>query len=230
MSQRLDVDGIKLAVHLINESVEIPAIKLDQLWTISEFEHERLHELEHCSRFSRFKELHENNATCVCPRDLFIDAVQLARTVPFSSYENDCEDHPANLLLAGWWQNSQPELAKCPVGFAMPWVRVQNDERYWCGYYETPDEPMTSFARTKTSQARVDDFVLLMFYTRKQHFIPFFDGNGLTLVLASGEKDTEIIGVDIGEVDQAWYALEALRCFPVRFPEVWRSLNNGAAR
>ena len=104
----------------------------------------------------------------------------------------------------------------------MPWVRVEDDDRYWCGYHESPDEPMTLFAKSRSAQARVGDFVLLMFYARKDHYISV--PGGLTLVRANGQTDNEIGGVELEEHDEAWYALVALQDFPSRFPGAWSEI------
>jgi hypothetical protein len=224
MYQRTNEEGTEVTGQIISENIEIPAIKLDHIWTIGEYEDRQIHELRPSSDFKFFKELHSSNVMDSCPIDLFVEAIRLARNVPASICGDKCEDHPANRLLADWWQEAHPELVKCAVGFAMPWVRVEDDDRYWCGYYETPDEPMKIFERNKSSQASVGEFVLLSFYARSNHYIVSSDGYGLTLVLASGEQDVEIDGTDVSEHDEAWYALEALRCFPTRFPEAWRTL------
>lgn len=223
---RRDDRGRPLDGQLIEEVVELPSIRLDQLWPVHEFGHEQIHELNHRGSFTVFKDLHEDNATCCCPTDIFLQAIQLARTISFgqgSDYDDRCEEHPANRLLAEWWQEARPDLIKLPVGFAMPWVRVEDDDRYWCGYYETPDEPMRNFVKSKTSQARVSDMVMLMFYARKEHFVAY--KCGYTLVLANGQTDSEISGVELAECDEAWYALEALHGFPSRFPEAWDALS-----
>lgn len=215
----------KLDGFLIEENVSIPGMKMDQLWTVGEFEHPQLHELEHRQSFTVSKQLHEENAACCLAPDIFMQAVQLARTHffgPGSAYFDNCEDHPANRLLAQWWQKHKSDLVRHEVGFAMPWVRVEDDDRYWCGYCETPDSPMKVFTKTRAAQARVGDHVLLVFYARKEHFIS--SPGGLTLVLADGQEDNEISGIELDEHDEAWYALRALQDFPARFPSAWNAL------
>ncbi|RBL99083.1 hypothetical protein C3R74_11215 [Acidithiobacillus ferridurans] len=211
------------------ESLEIPAIPFSDLAYIEEFQDRQLHEISRQAIFTRNNDAHRENAAIEMPEEVFVSAVRTARDVSFGKdteyFKGHCADHPAMKILSDWWNDHAPEH-RC-AAFAMPWVRVEEDaEEYWCGYYETPNEPFTSFVRDKAASARVGDAVLIQFMRQitEQDARPY----GIDVFLVN-ENLAQTVGVDIedlksGEYDEAWYSLEALSRFPGRFPEVWGAL------
>ena len=212
--------------YVYAESLEIPAIPFSDLAYIEEFQDRQLHEISQQAIFTRNNDAHRENAVIEMPKEVFVSAVRAARDVPFDKstpyFKGHCAEHPAMKLLSDWWNEHAPEH-RC-AAFAMPWVRVEEDAaEYWCGYYETPNEAIASFARDRTVNARVGDGILIQFMRpiTEQDCGP----HGVDVHLVNGNV-LWTVGVDIedvksGEYDEAWYSLKALSVFPSRFPEVW---------
>jgi hypothetical protein len=168
------------------------------------------------------------------PADPFVNAVQLAREIAFGKGSEfalgqgigHCEKHPAITTLCDWWDTNAPvEVSRCS-GFFMPWVRVQDDGRYWAGYSEIPETPIEAFARTPEAQARIGNLLMVQFFKGARHFT--FDRSGANIpdVLGRFVNSAGVDQKDIesGKFDEAWYTLEALAGFPSRFPEAWKEL------
>jgi hypothetical protein len=43
----------------------------------------------------------------------------------------------------------------------MPWLRMREDENYWCAYNETPNAPMGSFMHEAKGQAPIGHLVIV---------------------------------------------------------------------
>lgn len=226
--------------HYIEENVAIPGIKLDQAWSIDAFQDEQLHEVQQQVEFAQGNDHHERNARIEFPAKVFVSAVKLARNVPYAKgsqfrqsikgMRGGCERHPALKLIADWWTEHRPEKTAHKVGFAMPWVRVRDDNEYWCGYYETPNMPLEAFASDASAQARIGSFMLLMFQAAHEHYTA--DEDGIHTFLANGTPYMTIglyeEDLNSGACDESWYALEAYARFPERFPAAWSMLKKMA--
>ena len=149
----------------------------------------------------------------------------------------ECEQHPAVRLLCDWWDTARPAGEPLRPGSFMPWVRVQNDGRYWAGYYETPQGHVQGFNPYGTDCARVGDALLILFYAQQAAGIwsedalpssPYLPST-LTIRRPSGRPymtarvSREIF--EIGGYDEARCSLESLRVFPERFPALWAVLS-----
>ncbi|MEY2335183.1 hypothetical protein [Acidithiobacillus ferrianus] len=212
------------------ESLEIPAIPFSDLAYIEEFQDKRLHEVSRQSLFTLNNDAHRANADLEMPADLFVCAVRVAIETPFDR-DNEphgvspSASHPAIQMLAAWWNVNSPN--RC-ASFLMPWVRVEDSaSEYWCGYYETPNEPFALFAQDKDANARVGDAIILQFM--RQIAVDDARLHEIAVFLVNGNLSHSVGGVGIeevksGEYDEAWYGLEALRRFPSRFPEIWGAL------
>ena len=225
-------DGELCDFFVYVESLEIPAIPVSDMAYIEEFQDRQLHEISRQAIFTRNNEAHRENAVIEMPEAVFVAAVRAAIEVPLDKdtkyFKVSCAEHPAMKLLSDWWNEHAPDH-RC-AAFAMPWVRVEEDvTEYWCGYYETPNEPFTSFLRDKAASARVGDVVLIQFMRQitDQDARPY----GIAVFLVNENLalsvDVDIEDLKSGKYDEAWYSLEALRHFPGRFPEVWAALVEG---
>jgi hypothetical protein len=217
------------------ESLEIPAIPVSDLAYIEEFQDRQLHEISRQATFTRNNDAHRENAAIEMPDEVFASAVWAATDVPFGKdteyFNGHCAEHPAMTILANWW-NEHAQEHRC-ASFAMPWVRVEEEvTEYWCGYYETPNEPFISFVRDRAASARVGDAVLIQFMRQitEQNGRPY----EIDVFLVNGNL-AQTVGVDFddvksGEYDEAWYSLKALCHFPSRFPEIWDAFTDGFRR
>lgn len=226
-----------LVGHYIEERLSIPPIAYEQAWSITAFEEEQIHEVAHATTFSDADDAkHRANATLEMPAERLLNAIRLAREIPFDKKSafaisvegraGGCESHPAMKILNEWWTEQRPDAKGIAVGFAMPWVRVRDDGEYWCGYHETPNESVDVFVPCKTSAARVGDLVLVLFHASWEHFT--YEKHGVAIYLADGQPFSHV-GVDrsdvlSGEYDESWYALQALESFPDRFPVAYEAL------
>ncbi|PKY11717.1 hypothetical protein B1757_02705 [Acidithiobacillus marinus] len=218
------------------ESLDVPAIPFSDMAYVEGFQEKQLHEIHRQTVFTKNNEAHRENAVIEMPREIFVAAVRAAMDVPFgkdTEYPNGrCTEHPAMKILSDWWNARAPEH-RC-ASFAMPWVRVEEDaEEYWCGYYETPNEPFAYFAQYKSANARVGDAILIEFMRQVTEADVRPHGHGLDVFLVNGTV-AQTVGVTLedirsGACDEAWLSLEALRRFPGRFPEVWQALVEGVA-
>lgn len=216
------------------ESLEVPAIPFSDLAYVEGFQEKQLHEISRQVTFTKNNEAHRENAVIEMPASVFVAAVRAAMDVPFgkdTEYPNGrCIEHPAMKILSEWWNAHAPEH-HC-ASFAMPWVRVEEDvQEYWCGYYESPNEPFAYFAQYPSANARVGDAILIEFM--RQVTEADFCAHGLNVFLVNGIV-TYTVGItpedmQSGACDEAWLSLEALRRFPGRFPEIWGALVEGVS-
>lgn len=228
------------AGQLIEERLTIPAQAYEKVWSLHAFDQEQLHEIKHSSKFSTYLTEHQDNAEHEMPASVLLKAINQAREIPFgkeSEYSGKgagkCESHPAMITLNQWWEESRTDNAPMKAGFAMPWVRARDDDEYWCGYGETPNEKISNMGYEKKSAARVGDAFLLIYSASHEHFV-FNENHYLQTFLADGQKYAEV-GVskeDVlsGEWDEAWFALEALAGIPGRFPEAYKALQKQLER
>jgi hypothetical protein len=220
----------------INERAALPALKMSDLWTLSEFDEEQIHEVRHAVRFDQHNVQHNANACVEMPASVFVSAVKAARRTTFGKdsafakkgvgKRGHCETHETIELLCAWWNQQAPHPEFRCAGFFMPWVRVRDDGEYWAGYYETPNAPIDIFGGTCQAQARVANLVLIEFAKGSAHFT--YDMHGIDIYSVTGAR-TNSVGVGREEVesskfDEAWYTLEAMRDFPHRFPAAWNEL------
>lgn len=185
------------------------------------------------------RDAHRANAPIEMPAALFVQAVHLACEIPPISHgiPAECEQHPAVRLLCDWWDTVRPASEPLRPGSFMPWVRVQNDGRYWAGYYEGPHEHVQGFNPRGTDCARVGDALLVLFYAEqaaafwKEEALPPSPYGFSTLVIRrpSGRSHMAMRlrrkDVEDGGYDEARFSLEALRAFPERFPALWAALS-----
>lgn len=212
----------------LDERVEIPGVPLEKAWSINAFNELQIHEVEHTETIANGIGAHRANALIEMPARLFLDAVLLARDVPFSGSVSDTpgglERHPALKLLCDWWDGVRPAGEPFRPGLCMPYVRVCDDGQYWCGYYEYPNNPVEGFNPGGRNTARLGDLILVQFQAAQES--ARFDERGMTIMRPDGTDDATV-GVGEGEYrsgkfDEAWYSLDALAEFPRRFPAAWR--------
>ncbi|MDP2365744.1 MAG: hypothetical protein Q8M94_18495, partial [Ignavibacteria bacterium] len=186
--------------------------------------------------FTQGNEVHRKNASVEFPAKLFIEAVRLARAIDFGKdsafaqsilgIQGGAEQHPAIKLLNEWWMKNSPVKSDYSVGYAIPFVRVRDDNEYWCAYHEVPNTPMEAFLTIANTQARIGDVVLLQFYASHIHYKG--DNDGVHIILADGTPYMTI-GIEAeelysGQYDETLNSLEALFYFPSRFPLAWELL------
>lgn len=228
--------------HYLEEELAIPPIAYEQAWSLNAFQEEQIHEVRHETNFTEFVDLHRQNASVEMPAALFIEAIKLARSVPYAEdsafarsvagQAGGLESHPAMKLLCGWWEQNRKDGQKIKVGCAMPWIRVRNDADYWCGNPEEPTAEIGDFAKYSTAGASLGDLALVLFLASHEHFT--FDDNGTDIYLADGQPYSSIgiskEEVQGGEYDEAYYSLKALAWFPSRFPAAYEALLKAAKK
>lgn len=227
------------AGHYIEENLTIPAIAYEQAWSIHAHNEEQLHEVKQTSKFSAHQALHRANGSVEMPASVLLEAIELAMTVPFDA-ESDFwkpgilrqgvfESHPALQLLTGWFEANRIDNKTMKSGHAMPWVRVRDDDQYWCGHYEVPNEPIANFASCSPATAVLGESIILTFCASHTHSI-WTDERGLETFLADGQSwgqagiDKELF--ESGEYDEAWYSLSALSRFAARYPAAYDELKS----
>ena len=224
----------------IEEVLELPGILLSDIWGFEEFSEEQLHEVAHTAAFdpaSPTSCAHRANACVEMPPEVLVEAVTLARGVPYGSgtaYAGSmaaCERHPALLSLCGWWNANAPDPKHQRAGLCLPWVRVRDDGNYWCAHDETPTMPVDRSVKRPAMAARIGDVVLVEF-AQGQGAATF--GSGLELWDVAGDPWYSV-GVDEGEVrsgecDEGRHALRSLAGFPERFPVAWAWLRASTGR
>jgi hypothetical protein len=227
-----DLKG-ELAGFFLEEQVDIPGIPLDQLWTINAFQDEQLHEVRQTTKFTEDNEAHRANGPIEMPVNLFLQAIDLAKKVPFdpeskfgqsvAGVPGGCEQHPAMKLLCDWWETVRPAGEPFRPGMAMPLVRVRDDGQYWWGDHEVPNSPVKGLNSKGRNAARIGDQILMLFQAKQEHAV--FDNFGMRTFLPSG-PEFKSIGIDkeeylSGNWDEAYHCLSALASFPNRFPAAW---------
>lgn len=218
-------------VLVMDERLDVPGILLSDVWGFSEFEEEQLHEVGQTAVFhpaSPGTLAHHANACTEMPAVILVEAVRLARDIPYGKgtvYAGSMaasEKHPALLALCGWWNANAPDPLHRHAGLCMPWMRVRDDGEYWCAYYETPTMAVDHSLKRPEMAARVGDVVLIEFAQGQgaATFDPYLDlwGVGGNPWNSVGVSENE---VQSGEHDEGWYTLEGLAAFPERFPAAW---------
>lgn len=235
-------DGVPTDYHagqVIEENLVIPPVAYEQVWSLNAFQEEQLHEIKQVARFTSHHEAHDANADHEMPAAVLLHAIQQARTTPFgktSEYMKgfaSCEKHPALVTLNEWWEEHRTDGKPMKAGHAMPWIRVRDDDEYWCGYGEVPNQKIPGMLYSKKANARVGDSILLVYCAAAEHFT-YPAPHAVQTYLADGQEFVDIGGVGkemllSGEYDEAWYALDALCGLPERFPEAFASLQRLAA-
>jgi len=234
-------DGVPTDYHagqVIEENLTIPPVAYEKVWSLHAFNEEQLHEVKQTSRFTVCLDEHVANAEIEMPAAVLFAAIQQAQDVPFgadTAYLKSfasCESHPALVTLNEWWEEHRADGKPMKAGHAMPWVRVRDDDEYWCGYYETPNMKIPHMVGTIKANARVGDSILLVYSAAAEHFT-YPDSHAVLTYLADGQSYNDIGGVSeamvrSGEYDESWYALKALSALPEMFPEAYAALKRAA--
>ena len=221
---------------LLDEQLAVPGILLSDIWGLSEFADEQLHEVGQTTDFAPASAdtlAHRANACVEMPAEVLVEAVRLARAIPYGEdtpYAGSmaaCERHPALLALCGWWNRNAPDPLHRRAGLCGIDVRVRDDGEYWPTYYETPNRPVNFPVKSPEIAARIGDVVLVEFY-QGQHAATYLGGHGCELWDVAGNP-WQTVGVSeaevrSGECDEGWYPLAGLAAFPERFPKAWEWL------
>ena len=229
-------------VFRMDERLDVPGILLGDVWGLSEFEDEQLHEVGQTAAFdpaSPGSVAHRANACVEMPAEVLVEAVRLALTVPYgegSRYDPGtagmaaCEGHPALLALCGWWNANAPDPAHRRAGLCGINVRVREDGEYWYAYHETPNMDVDHPEKQPGIGARIGDVVLIQFH-QGQHAATLGEDGCRLWDVAGGPWWTVGVSEDevrSGEADEGWYVLEGLASFPGRFPAAWAWLTGGS--
>lgn len=230
---------------VLDEEFSMPAIPYEQATAISDFSEPQLHELPQTTLYTGFVQEHRANGVAELPADILLQAIQLAINVPYSrerdilafapagSPSGRFEQHPALRLVCQWWeQHRKDKPGAMSAGLVMPYVRVLDDDQYWCGNLECPPSPISGMAACAQSAATCGDGVLVQFLASVKHST--FSKGYLDLYLADGRPWADVgvsrADVESGEYDEAWCSLDALSGFPERFPAAYESLVKLAGR
>ncbi|MBC8641586.1 hypothetical protein IAG25_32705 [Caballeronia sp. EK] len=223
------------------ERITLPSQTVSELWSITQFEDEQLHEVAQQTNIATNADLHERNACLVTPAQVFVKAITLARETPFgrgsefaakgAGVMGHCETHPAALELCRWWNTNAPvESTRCARLFNL-WIRVRDDGEYWAGHEDAPNVPMEVLSEGANAHARVGGLVLVEFNKGSKDFsydeggFEVFDVTGRVVSGAGVSREA----VESGEFDEGWYGLDALQSFPERFPGAWGEIVRAAA-
>ena len=231
-SARLERDAESGTLR-IDEHIEVPGILLSDVWGLSEFEDEQLHEVGQTTVFDPASPdtlAHRANACIRMPAEVLVEAVRLARAIPFdahSAYAGEmaaCERHPALRTLCGWWNAHAPDVRHRQAGLCEIYLRVRDDGEYWPLYYETPNRRVDFPVKTPEIAACIGDVVLVTFH-QGQGAATFIGGCGCELWDVAGNP-WQTVGVAEEEVrsgasDEGWYTLAGLAALPERFPAAW---------
>lgn len=227
----------ELAGYLEEEKITIQGIPLQQAWSIDAFQEEQLHEVEQTAILTGQNDAHEANGPIEMPAQLFIEAVELAKKIPFdpaSDFANSIkgcpggyETHPALQRLCTWWRSARPTGEPFLPAIAMPLVRLRDDGEYWWGDRESPNSKVEGFNPSGRNACRIGSHTLVLFQATQE--AARFDQQGMTTFLPSGEEFVTI-GItremfEAGESDEAFRALEALASFDYWFPAAWEFMN-----
>lgn len=210
---------------LIKQFLFLPSCAWSDLAS-DEFEEMRLlRDIEQTATFTKYVEDHRRNACCEIPASVVHRAIALAREVPLrqgSLYFSNYEAHPAMICLSQWWnQNATVESYRC-AAHAKLWVRVEDDDEYWCGYDEEPNRSVKQGVSNPQCVARWGN--LLLFEFAKAHNQIYYDDGCLVCPSVDGDIFEMVDGIDLEEYHPAWYGLVALQQFPERFPIAWEAL------
>jgi hypothetical protein len=197
------------------------------------------------STFSRYTQEHQDNGTALLPASVLLLAVKLAHEVTYNEAaiqaqldagDDDrmglLEQHPAMKVLCTWWEENRPDKpGVMRAGMAMPYIRVLDDDQYYCGNLENPCLPIGTMFSVATSCATSGGCVLVHFLASIKHST--FDGDRLDIHCSDGEVWVEAgvsrEQVECGEYDEAAICLDALADFPSNFPVAYQALKELAA-
>jgi hypothetical protein len=170
-------------------------------------------------------ELHKNSASCAMPVALLCKAISMARhDQRLSRFEqpplphNDLinyEKHPSIKMICDWWNNSMPGCHYKAAFFFMN-VRVENNDVYFDGYYETPAARVHQLIEDRESQARVRDYILISFFASTSAV-----GKNDDVLLVNGSKNSLDMQPSRNPAYHCWWSL---RHFPERFPALFEYL------
>ena len=225
---------------LLTEVLSIPGIPFEQATSINQHQELQLHEIERQATFATNNAEHYALAKVQIPPVIMIEAISLARSVPFNTQVMDdgldhtgfLENHPAMRVLRNWWEANRPECESAlPVGFAMPYIRVTEGGEYHCGYLETPDASLEVMQGLEETCASCGDAVIIQFMATQRQ--DKYDEDGCLVLQFADGQEASTVGIskkDVvsGRYDEAWYSLQALAMFPSNFPEAYAALELSA--
>lgn len=154
----------------------------------------------------------------------FVEAVRLARSVPFSEGEfgvgsgaGNCERHPAMRLLADAWNSAAPEgLRSAAFGVCFVWQD---------GEYQSASSdilaPSLPDRTVPASCALVGENIMIQFV--RSFAEGRRNGHGWEYLQVDGELWLDVAVPD-DERDEAYWGLVALEAFPRAFPADWKRL------
>jgi hypothetical protein len=204
----------------------------------------QLHEQKQVSVFSRYTKEHQDNGAAELPASVFLQAVKLAREVPYDRQAIQeqlaagdermglLEQHPAMKVLCSWWEEHRPDKPGVMIaGMAMPFIRVLDDDKYYCGDLEQPCMPIGTMFSVATSCATSGACVLVHFLASVKQST--YEDGMLNIHCSDGEVWQEV-GVTREDVDSGWFdealsCLNALAGFPANFPAAYQTLQDLAA-
>ena len=224
---------------LLDEQLDVPGILLSDIQGFSEYAGGQQHEAVQTVDFepaSSDTRAHHANACIDMPPTVLVEAVCLARDIPFGDgtpYAGSMaasERHPALLALCAWWNDNAPDPPHRSAGLCGIGVRVRDDGKYWHAYHETPNRAVDHPVKTPEIAARIGTVVLVEFY-QSQRAATFIGGRGCELWDVAGNP-WQTTGaheheVRSGAFDEGWYPLSGLAAFPERFPAAWVWLTGG---
>lgn len=227
---------------VIEERFSVPPIPYEQATAIHAHAEKQLHELTRSATFASQNEEHYACSQSALPAHVLHKAIALARSVPYRLEKLDdgldhsgyLEDHPAMKLLCEWWAANRPSTANpLKAGMAMPYVRVNEEDGYYSGYGECPNEMCAWLAEQADSNATCGDAIVVEFWASLR--LHRYDEDGNLEILFSNGRGKSQIGVGEHEVrtgayDEAWYCLEALAGFPHNFPEAYAQVQQNMLR
>jgi hypothetical protein len=183
-----------------------------------------LRDIEPAQAFTTHIEQHQKNACCEMPTDILLDACKKAKIWESSGAFDKTlsyEYHPAIECLCDWWNRNTTSPHKSAGSFYI-WVRVEDDNEYWCAYHETPGRKIVSFDGGGLCNARIGDRILIEFLSKKSEFTAL-GSNGVMVKTVDG-SDYFDVGCPLEESDEAWYSYQSLLDFPGLFPAAYAAL------
>jgi hypothetical protein len=124
------------------------------------------------------------------------------------------EEHPALKLLVNWWNEHAPSEEMRHAGYCRFYVWNEKDRTFIAGDPEEPAVQASAMASTPTFalfEREGSPAVALCFY-RGRAFNT--EKNGGTLIYWANGEEMWDLGLDISEVDEAYYAIAGLRALP----------------
>lgn len=218
--------------HLkMSESVSIPGITADDLWSLHAFDPVKRGPSPIKDEIKALNEGHFSNGSIAMPVDVLVRAVSLAKRVDFGPDSifgidpGSLEHHPALEVLCGWWNHNAPAAEARRAKAAAVFVRTEIKPEYEASTGEPP-ESYDHFKRTKESNATVEYTVLVAFSTgdaglrlTEHGWTSELVGGGEALCTKSAQ---ERLVNDRPDVAKA--SLVNLSLFPRRHPSLWKSL------